>query len=256
MKVFHKLRFAAPVTFLLAISLPAPVMSQYTISTGTAMDLSFGAGQYLLGQIVLKDAARMSQKKSGSSSPKSSTNTTSKVAPSPKPESVKLTDTRFSRRGGHNVALNGIVATYPAGQQAEARQLFDQLLNTYPSVMRQLGQSENDLAVGMAAYIAANYSGYNNVPFPDEKFAPLVEQMRESMQADPQIAALTPEKKQKLNDTMAAIAMQAAVMQNRLQQNPDPAMESQLRQFSEKNLRDGLGINARDIKITEHGMIL
>lgn len=226
----------APLAFVAALDLAAPAAAQGWMSGDGGMDLSIGAGSYLLSQQVLKGVADDSRAQGAGTE--------------------KQGDTGFSRSGGYDGSLDFIVSLHPEPMQAEARLAFGELLEAYPKVIRELGQSENDLAVGMAAFIAGGYSGFHNIPFPDEKFAPLVTQMREGMESDPNIAILTEAEKQRLNDILAAVGMQLAIVQNGLQTAPDPALAEKLRETSRQYFQEVLGVAVEDVQITSVGMIL
>ncbi|MFV0385415.1 DUF6683 family protein [Paracoccus sp. (in: a-proteobacteria)] len=234
MRVLFRKTISAPVALVLAISSAVPAAGW--MSDDGALNLSIGAGSYLLSNTVLENVVKDAEKNASASE--------------------VLAETRFDRQGGYEVSLEAIVASYPAAQQADARVLFTQMLSYYPKVLNQLGQPENDLAVGMAAFIAGNYSGYHNIPFPDDKFAPLVDQMREAMQTDPQIAAMSAAEKQQLNDMLAAVGMQMVTLQNQLQQSPDSVIAGKMHEACQQLLHEALGIDADKLQITSVGMIM
>ncbi len=148
-----------------------PARAQW-MSMDAGMDLSIGAGNYLLSQQVLKNVVKKTSSKKAvppRKSPVRKTTTPPRVTSAPLAGS-----SRFVRRGGYARSIETLAKTYPAAQQVQARQGYGALLEAYPAILRKLGQPENEVAVGMAAFIAGTYSAYHNRPFPDDRFAPLV----------------------------------------------------------------------------------
>lgn len=242
-----------PLALIAAASITTASHSQWMSSDG-GMSLSIGAGSYLLSSATLKTVTEDSQKKQKTTPKPPAQKASGKT--STQSSASKLTDTRFIRKGGYARSVTTISQIFPANQQAHAQQVYTALLAAYPQVVGQFGASENDLAVGMAAFIAGNYSGYHNQPFPDDKFTPLVEQLRSSMESDPAIARMTNADKQQLNDILAAIGMQMVMTQAELQKTPNATTARQMRIVSQGYLRDVLGVNAANLQMTHMGMII
>lgn len=239
-----------------ALSAWATPASSQVISVDTAMDLSMGAGSFLLSNMVLESVIESSEE-DGKDKPKAQPKKQGQnKLHGPSVNQSNASATRFIRKSGYSKSVEAMAGLYPPSQQKDARAAFNQLLTAYPQIIKQLGAPENDLAVGMASFIAGNYSGYTNQPFPDDKFLPLVEQLRSSMSDDPNITAMSNDQKQQLNDILAAVGTLMAVAQLNLQHAPNDLLAKQMRQASQRNLSQTLGINAADLRFTDAGMII
>lgn len=122
-----------------------------------------------------------------------------------------------------------LAAHYPAAQQAKARALFDDLLQRYRGIEKQFGIPHGDLGGAVAAFLVGSWMGLHNRSFPDERFPPVVAQMRSVLAAQPGLADAPEDDRREMYEQMAILAMLMAGTQMALQQQPDAATESRLR---------------------------
>ncbi|MGC4076542.1 MAG: hypothetical protein QM702_05815 [Rubrivivax sp.] len=123
-----------------------------------------------------------------------------------------------------------LAAHYPAAQQAKARALFDDLLQRYRGIEAQFGIPHGDLGGAVAAFLVGSWMGLHNRSFPDERFPPVVAQMRSVLAAQPELAAAPENDRREMYEQMAILAMLMAGTQMALQQQPDAATEQRLRE--------------------------
>ena len=192
MKSLKNLCAAVAITF--ATMTPA---SAWWMSSDTGMSLSVGAGSYLLNNEIQR-AARASRKGvAGGVS------------------TAQLARTGF-QRNGRTAALDMLVGYYPPAQRPQMRQGFLELHRQYPQVARQLGVPTNDVATGLASFLAGAYMAYNN--------------------------------------QNVRLGMLMATTQVQLQRQPDPMLEAQMRQLGKEMIEGFLKVDASRLRITSSGM--
>lgn len=147
---------------------------------------------------------------------------------------------------------------YPAEKRKEAEKVFRQMLTTHRSVMQRFGVADNDLSGAVAAFIAGNYMAYNNADFADASFGPLVLQMRGSLANNAALAAATPAERQAAFEQLAILGMMSATTQIALKAEPghvDAAVvEAKMRAAGERNLRQFLGVDPAQVRLTPTGI--
>ena len=145
-----------------------PPAAAYWMGGDTGMSLSIGAGNYLLSQQALKSATR-------SAATKSVPARSAPVPPArPAPDATRFTPTAST------AGLDTLVAVYPAAARAQARQGFQQLHAAYPQVARQLDLPLDDVASGLASFLAGSYMAYHNSSLDDAAVKPLAAQLRQA----------------------------------------------------------------------------
>jgi hypothetical protein len=147
-------------------------------------------------------------------------------------------------------------AGYPAANRAEAERVFRELLKGYAKIERQFGISRHDEAGSVAAFIAGSYIGYRNIDFPDENFKPLVAQMRQVLDANPDFAKASNAEKQEMYEQMAILGMFMATTQMALKEKPNPQIAANLKQAAKGYLEQFLKTDAERVQITAQGLVL
>jgi hypothetical protein len=228
MKVLQHLCIAAAMVF--ATISPANAW----MSADGAMNLSIGAGHYLLNEEVQR-AARAGRGGGGGGAKTAHANV------------------RFTR--SPSVAgLDMLVGYYPPAQRAQMRQGFLALHNSYPQVARQLGVPTNDVATGMASFLAGAYMAYNNQNLSNSYVKPLAQQFRNGLASQGDFARVSNAEKQRMYDVMVMLGMLMATTQVQLQKQPDPALETQMRQLGKQMIEVFLKVDASRLRITSSGM--
>lgn len=214
--------------------------AQYWMSTDTSMSLSMGAGNFLLSNQVLKDASRSAGR--GSSTARRTTLSRS-----------ALSTVRFAPTGS-NAGLETLVSFYPEQQRPRMRQVYQQLLGAYPQVARQIGVPTNDVASGLASFLAGSYMAYNNKNLSNDYVRPLADQFRNALASGGDMGRVSDVDKQKLYDVMVMLGMLMATMQVQMQSNPDPQLIAQMRQLGKGFLEGLLKVDADRVRITSAGL--
>jgi hypothetical protein len=97
---------------------------------------------------------------------------------------------------------------------------------------------------------------YRDVDFPDERFPPLVRQIRNVIQSQPEFAKATAIQKQEMYEQMAIIGMFMATTRMALQERPNPQLTANLRQAAKGYLEQFLKADADKVQITEQGLMI
>jgi hypothetical protein len=230
MKSLKNLCAAVAITF--ATMTPA---SAWWMSSDTGMSLSVGAGSYLLNNEIQR-AARASRKGvAGGVS------------------TAQLARTGF-QRNSRTAALDMLVGYYPPAQRPQMRQGFLELHRQYPQVARQLGVPTNDVATGLASFLAGAYMAYNNQNVSNSHVKPLANQLRRALAAERDFAQVTDAEKQRMYDATVMLGMLMATTQVQLQRQPDPMLEAQMRQLGKEMIEGFLKVDASRLRITSSGM--
>lgn len=163
----------------------------------------------------------------------------------------------------HLVPLHGpsrmparLAEHYPVAQRAQARALFEQLLRRHAALLDQFGVPKGDLGAAIATMIAGSWMGLHNNSFPDENFVPLVEQMRAVLAAQPGLRDSPEADRRDMHDQMAIIGMMLAATQMGLEQQPDPATTSRMREAARGYLQELFKVPADQISLNENGVAL
>lgn len=213
--------------------------AQYWMSSDAGMSLSIGAGNYLLSQQVLKSASKGASYGGTTRRP-----SLSKAA---------LDTVRFAPTGS-TAGLDTLVGFYPEQQQPQMRQVYQQLHSAYPQVARQIGVPTNDVASGLASFLAGSYMAYNNKNLSNDYVKPLADQFRNALASGGDMGRVSDADKQKLYDVMVMLGMLMATMQVQMQTNPDPQLMAQMRQLGKGFLEGLLKVDADRVRITSAGL--
>ena len=149
-----------------------------------------------------------------------------------------------------------LAAGYPAHIRKEAHHTFSELLVGYEKIEQQFKIPSSDVAGAVAAFIAGSYMAYRDVDFPDERFPPLVRQIRSIIQSQPEFAKASALQKQEMYEQMAILGMFMATTRMALQDRPNPQLTANLRQAAKGYLEQFLKTDADKIRITAQGLVI
>lgn len=219
-----------------------PPAAAYWMGGDTGMSLSIGAGNYLLSQQALKSATR-------SAATKSVPARSAPVPPArPAPDATRFTPTAST------AGLDTLVAVYPAAARAQARQGFQQLHAAYPQVARQLDLPLDDVASGLASFLAGSYMAYHNSSLDEAAVKPLAAQLRQALSAESSFARMSNADKQGMYDQLVMLGMMLAVTQSQQQQQPDARTVAELREIGKRFLEGLLRVDADRVRLTRAGL--
>jgi hypothetical protein len=117
-------------------------------------------------------------------------------------------------------------------EQAEAgRAAYKQAFDYHEQVIRKFGLPSGDLGVAIASAIAGAWMAYNNKPFPDEFYVPLVNQMRQRIgSSGAGLQSLSATERTTTYESLAVAGMILASSQITWQRNPRAAGAEDLKQ--------------------------
>lgn len=144
----------------------------------------------------------------------------------------------------------------PTAQREAVAQAYLQSFEGYLQLERKLGLPENDMANGLAAFIAGNYMALNQVEVPDAHFARLAGQLREAMPKNPGFQTMTAQAKRKLYEQSAMQGMFMALARLAFLKQPQAAAEQNYRAAARAALEAALQLPAEQIRIDAQGLHL
>ena len=219
------------------------VPAQAWMSSDGGMNLSIGAGSYVLSDAVLRSSTRAAGAASG---PKARDGRRADG-------NAKLVPTGFTPHRGVS-GLDEMLASMPPSARGAARQDMKQLLEAWPDVAKRLGVPLNDVASGLAAYLVGAHMAYHGSSFPDEQFKTVVQQMKLALQDFPVFARMDDAARQTVYEQFVVLGMLMAVGQSTLEKKPDATAQAQLRLLGERSLESFLRVDAQRVKLTPYGL--
>lgn len=171
---------------------------------------------------------------------------------------------RADARGPAHLAVGTMSANMPArmaallppAARAEAQQTYQEMLNRHPRLMKQLGVRSDDLASGVATFLAGSYMAFRGIDFPDRQFKPLYEQMRSIIAANPQFAQASIKERQEMFEQMVIIGTFLALKHQALGERPDPKAAADMKAAAKGYLEHFLKLDAERLRLTDRGMAL
>lgn len=155
-------------------------------------------------------------------------------------------------------APGALAAAYPAAAQAQAAELFRQLLAGYDPLVGQLGEDPDDYAVAAAVFVAGSYSAFHGTAFDDQAFGPLVRDLRALLAGSTAFQNAPLADKQAAFDQFAILGIMAALVPGSAGQMPPGAdrdrLEQSARAAGAKYLEDTFGVPAVRVRIDTQGL--
>ncbi len=149
-----------------------------------------------------------------------------------------------------------LAALVPPAQREALAQAYGQAFEGYLQLERKLGLPENDVANGLAAFIAGNYMALNQVEVSDASFVRLAAQLREALPRNPGFSAMSGAAKRKLYEQSAMQGTFMAVARLAFLKQPQPAAEQNYRAAARASLEAALKVPAEQIRIDAQGLHL
>jgi hypothetical protein len=149
-----------------------------------------------------------------------------------------------------------MASAYPAESQAKAEALFNELLVKYAELEKMNGVPHRDLGAAVAFFLGGNWMAMNNADLPDDKFPPIVAQMRSVLSSSSQFTNLSNRQKQDIYEQMVIHGMLMATTQMALRTQKDAAIEARMRAAGKANLTQWFGTDASSLRLTASGMAL
>lgn len=161
-----------------------------------------------------------------------------------------------------------VVGTEPAGVpeklanqlapsvRGTAKVFYQGLLDKHPSLMKQLGVRSDDVACGVATFLAGSYAAYNDIDFPDRLFVPLYEQTRKSIAANPKFADTPMPERREMFEHMVIIGTFLAVTHELIKHKPDPNIRAQMKMAAKTYIEKFLKLDVARLRLTDQGLVL
>lgn len=128
--------------------------------------------------------------------------------------------------------VSELAAGLPKDQAGAGTAAYRQALGYHEQVIRKFGLPSGDLGVAFASCIAGAWMAYNNQPFPDQFYLPLVGQMRQLVgsRAGAALQSMPAAQRSTAYESLAIAGMILASSQITWQRNPGAAGADELKQ--------------------------
>ncbi|WP_157265924.1 DUF6683 family protein [Azohydromonas aeria] len=147
-----------------------------------------------------------------------------------------------------------LAAHAPAAARADTQRLYEEILQRYPALMRQLGVPAQDLAAALATFLAGSYVAYRGVDFPDSHFKPLVQQMRGVLDTQPALARAGAVQRRELYEQFAILGTYMALTTSALKQRPDAQQQARLRDAARNYLQQFMQLDPERLRLSDQGL--
>lgn len=151
-------------------------------------------------------------------------------------------------------AAAALAQPFPAAQRAAMSKAFEESFGFWQKLETQLGLAPNDLAAGVAAFIAGNYAAFMQQQVSDEQFKALVRQMQGLLGRHAGIRKAGAAQRRALYEQMAMVGTFMVVYREQLKARPNASEELNFRNTAKANLEAALGVGVERILIGAQGL--
>lgn len=144
---------------------------------------------------------------------------------------------------------------FPAAHRSAMTKAYEESFIFWQKLETQLGLTPNDVAAGVAAFIAGNYTAFMQQPVPDENFKSLVLQMQGMLKQNAAFTQSPPAAKRAMFEQLAMVGTFMVVYREHLNQKPNPNEEVNFRNAAKANLEAALGLGVERIQIGPQGLV-
>jgi hypothetical protein len=144
---------------------------------------------------------------------------------------------------------------FPAAHRSAMTKAYEESFIFWQKLETQLGLTPNDVAAGVAAFIAGNYTAFMQQPVPDEDFKSLVLQMQGLLKQNAAFTQSSPAAKRAMFEQLAMVGTFMVVYREHLNQKPNPNEEVNFRNAAKANLEAALGLGVERIQIGRQGLV-
>lgn len=145
---------------------------------------------------------------------------------------------------------------FPAAQRSAMTRAFEESFAFWRKLEGQLGLAPDDLAAGLAAFIAGNYAVFMQQEVPDEQFKTLVRQMQGLLGQNPGIQQASATQRRSMYEQLAMVGTFMVVYREQLKTRPNPAEEVNFRHTAKANLETALGVGVERMRLGAQGLEL
>lgn len=144
---------------------------------------------------------------------------------------------------------------FPAAHRGAMTKAYEEAFIFWQKLETQLGLTPNDVAAGVAAFIAGNYTAFMQQAVPDEDFKSLVLQMQGMLKQNTGFTQSSPAAKRAMFEQLAMVGTFMVVYREHLNQKPNPNEEVNFRNAAKANLEAALGLGVERIQIGPQGLV-
>lgn len=144
--------------------------------------------------------------------------------------------------------------SYPPAFRPQAASTFGELLVGFKAIEQKLGLPSNDVANGVAAFLAGSVWALRGSAVPDDHFLVLVKQMRQIVGSTPAFAKASDREKQETYEQLVILGMLMATTQMALDRQPDARIEAKAREAASEYLQTFLDTPASRVQISAAGL--
>lgn len=144
---------------------------------------------------------------------------------------------------------------FPAAHRAAMTKAYEESFIFWQKLEKQLGLTPNDVAAGVAAFIAGNYAAFMQQQVPDEDFKTLVRQMQGLLARNAAFTQSSAAAKRSMFEQLAMVGTFMAVYREHLNSKPSPGEEVNFRHSAKANLEAALGLAVERIQIGPQGLV-
>lgn len=144
---------------------------------------------------------------------------------------------------------------FPAAHRGAMTKAYEESFVFWQKLETQLGLTPNDVAAGVAAFIAGNYAAFMQQQVADEDFKSLVLQMQSLLARNPSFAQSSPTAKRAMFEQLAMVGTFMVVYREHLNRKPNPNEEVNFRNAAKANLEAALGLAVERIQIGRQGLV-
>ena len=144
---------------------------------------------------------------------------------------------------------------FPAQNRAAMTKAYEESFIFWQKLETQLGLTPNDVAAGVAAFIAGNYTAFMQQQVPDDDFKSLVLQMQSLLAQNPSFMQGSPAAKRSMFEQLAMVGTFMVVYREHLNSKPNPNEEVNFRNSAKANLEAALGLSVERIQIGRQGLV-
>jgi hypothetical protein len=188
------------------------------------------------------------------------------TAPAPKPAPAAAPGAAVVGSFNAPIVVNGpaqvqqsaaeLAQRFPADKRAAMNKAYQESFLFWQKLEAQLGLTPNDVAAGVAAFIAGNYAAFTGEQVPDPHFKALVMQMQEMLARNAAFTQSPPAAKRSMFEQLAMVGTFMAVYREHLKQKPSPNEEQHFRDSAKANLEAGLGLTIDRMQIGPQGLVV
>jgi hypothetical protein len=144
--------------------------------------------------------------------------------------------------------------TAPSAQRNQLAKTYVQSFLTYQQLEKKLHIPPNDIAGALAAFICGNFMAMQNIKVSDDQYLTVVNQVRSALSKSQGFSQTSQAQKRQLYEQSAMVGTFMTIAFLSLNEQPNPAVESQFRETAKNNLAFLFKEDTALLTIDDNGM--